>query len=270
MRSALLFILLVDSLEAQEYFRVPFEPDVARLSRTDLREMLALLCPGQEYVGKRSGCKVCLDGSAFGFGIVNAIAGHFRDAKSDDVLVYTAGCEARVAGSGGRILFTRTRAGWSIAEPYRAARPSTCRKAPIPGGRDGLLCFSEDFYSEGTAVGLLWYGETDLARLRDNRQEACTAARDGRRITTVQSSLGDVVIRRSGDARATIVVNASCTRGKLGPRAMKSCREDWGATPIRVPGLAQRFRLEYVLDGSEAVPTADTRRAAELFAACVQ
>ena len=45
---------------AQDRFALPgFQSESARVEPAELKEMLGILCPGQEFVGKESGCHVC-------------------------------------------------------------------------------------------------------------------------------------------------------------------------------------------------------------------
>src|SRR5215470_11735665 len=88
---------------------MPFRPDSERLGASDLKQVLAQICPGHGYVQKDtdifrnlSGCSVCpataytpaSKGSPY---IEYSIRGHFLGPRSDDLIVTLYGCEPHAA-----------------------------------------------------------------------------------------------------------------------------------------------------------------------------
>lgn len=146
------------TVEGQHRFPAPFPSDAAKLTPSVTREFLELLCPGKVVTGAMPGCP-CPDGQAPGsLTIVSVLYGHLLAPNSDDVLVQTEGCEPHAAGSGGTAIFTRTPGGWAVGRPYSASPEGWCRRIANPEGRDGLLCFFEDHWADGSSYGMLSFG----------------------------------------------------------------------------------------------------------------
>src|ERR1700688_4799564 len=98
----------------------PFAPESAQLSSVDLKEMLGLLCPGQQYLGEQSGCHVCPQQSGAPVvradsSVESAIAGHFLKPDSDDLLLVLYGCSARAENFRNAFLLTRSTTGWFVS-----------------------------------------------------------------------------------------------------------------------------------------------------------
>jgi hypothetical protein len=126
----------------------------APLPESDLRKILAVLCPGHDYVGaKKSGCKVCPDGTfdagldaGFGGTVETTIAGHLSEPGSDDVLLVMRGCEPHANGFVDTMLFTKKDGEWSLESNRGGGAIGECRKIPDREGRDGLLCHNGDYH----------------------------------------------------------------------------------------------------------------------------
>jgi hypothetical protein len=104
-------------------FPPPFRSDSVELEPVVLKEVLGLLCPGHERIGKESGCDVCPEGSSSAgengdLIVQTALFGHFLAPDSDDLLVGTYGCETHVTSTHGNLVFTRRTGVWSIGRKY--------------------------------------------------------------------------------------------------------------------------------------------------------
>src|ERR1700736_1188499 len=122
----------------------PFAPDSAQLASADLKEVLGLLCPGQEYLGEQSGCHVCpqqtgAPGAKAESSIESASAGHFLKPDSDDLLLVLYGCSPLADNFRNAFLFTRSTTGWFVSQAS-GIPIGRCHKVRNRAGRDALVC----------------------------------------------------------------------------------------------------------------------------------
>jgi hypothetical protein len=231
-----------------QWTQSPFAPDTAKLERADLTEVLGLLCPGQEYVGQESGCRVCpatskRAGARADASIVAAVRGHFLKPDSDDLLLDLIGC--------GPALLTRSSSGWFVNRA-EALPDGPCRKIQRRDGRDGLLCYeasvSADREDARISFSVLPDQKTDLAVALDNTGGAC----DSPKPMVVQSAIQPVVLKVSisGGARLTMTVSLRCRRGPLSERSRKACARGSGFEDIGPVARFRTFPLEYAFNGN--------------------
>ena len=245
----------------------PFPPDAAEVSSSDLKEVLGLLCPGQEYIGAQTGCHVCpqptgAPGAKTDSYIESALAGHFLKPDSDDLLVVLYGCSPRAANFRNAFLFTRSATGWFVSQA--SGLPiGRCRKVRSRAGRDALVCFS-DANSPEQAAGRLTAGyigekELELARVLDNTGGACNAPG----APVIQSAIQQVSFIPAAEGKLKLRILARCRRGPLNVRSKKACATGPGFEDIG-PALPFRaFRIDYAFNG-EAFSLAPATRAAKL------
>jgi len=228
-----------------QWTQPPFSPDTAKLERVDLTEVLGLLCPGQEYLGAESGCRVCpvsskRAGARGDASIVAAVRGHFLKTDSDDLLLDLNGC--------GPTLLTRSSSGWFVNRA-EALPDGPCRKMAAGGGRDGLVCYeavsSADREEARLTFSLLPEKKTDLATAFDNTAGACDAPKR----VVVQSVIQDVKFTPVAGGKVTVAITAHCRRGPLSERSRKACASGPGFSDIAPTAVFRNFRVEYALNG---------------------
>jgi hypothetical protein len=251
----------------------PFSPDSAQLSSTDLKDMLGLLCPGQEYLGEPSGCHVCpqqsgAPGARADSSVESAIAGHFLKPDSDDLLLVLYGCSPRAQNFRNAFLFTRSTTGWFVSQA-KGLPTGRCRKLHAGAGRDALVCFADanspDQSMARLTAGFAGEKEQDLAQAFDNTGGACNAPNR----PVIQSAIQQVNFVPAADGRLTLRILARCRRGPLSPRSRKSCATGPGFEDIG-PALPFRtFRFDYAFKG-EAFSLAPAGRASkQAYDACL-
>jgi hypothetical protein len=250
----------------------PFSPEASRLSSGDFKEVLGLLCPGQEYIGEQSGCHVCpLQTGAPGVkadsSIESAIAGHFLKPDSDDLLLVLYGCSPRAANFRNAFLFTRSTTGWFVSQAS-GLPTGRCRKIRSRAARDALVCFA-DASSADQATGRLTAGyigekELELAKVFDNTGGACNTPGG----PVIQSAIQQVSFVPGADGKLTLRIIARCRRGPLSARSRKSCTTGPGFEDIG-PALPFRtFRIDHAFNG-EAFSLAPASRASkQAYDAC--
>ncbi len=250
----------------------PFPPDAAPLSSGDLKEVLGLLCPGQEYIGEQSGCRVCpqetgAPGAKTDSSVESAISGHFLKPDSDDLLLILYGCSPRATNFRNAFLFTRSTTGWFVSQA--SGLPiGRCRKVRNRAGRDALVCFS-DANSPDQATGRLTTGyigdkELELAKVFDNTGSACNTPG----APVIQSAIQQVSFVPGADSKLTLRILARCRRGPLSARSRKACATGPGFEDIG-PALAFRtFRIDYAFNGEAFSLTAPSRAAKLAYDAC--
>jgi hypothetical protein len=250
----------------------PFPPDAAPLSSGDLKEVLGLLCPGQEYIGAQSGCHVCpqetgAPGAKTDSSVESAIAGHFLKPDSDDLLLVLYGCSPRAANYRNAFLFTRSTTGWFVSQAI-GLPIGRCRKVRSRAGRDALICFS-DANSPDQATGRLAAGyigdqELELAKVFDNTGSACNTPG----APVIQSAIQQVSFVPGADSKLTLRILARCRRGPLSARSRKACATGPGFEDIG-PALALRtFRIDYAFNGEAFSLTVASRAAKLAYDAC--
>lgn len=267
----LLFFALAVSSRAQ-WSGPPFTPDSTPVPAADLKDVLGLLCAGQEYVGEQSGCHVCpqqsgAPGARADSTIESAIAGHFLKPDSDDLLLVLYGCAPRAVNFRNAFLFTRSTTGWfvSLASGLPIGR---CRKVRSRAGRDALVCFT-DASSPDQSTGSLIAGYTgekhlELAKVFDNTGGACNATSR----PVIQSAIQQVSLVPATDGRLTLRVLARCRRGPLSPRSRKSCASGPGFEDIG-PALPFRtFRFDYAFNGEAFTLAPASRALKQAYDAC--
>jgi hypothetical protein len=243
-RHVLLLMVLLTPCAAQ-FTRPPFQIEPAQLERQDLRDMLGLLCPGQEYIGQESGCHVCpsqlkaararTDAS-----IESAVRGHFLKPESDDLLLVLDGC--------GAVLFTHSTSGWFVSQTDKLP-VGQCRKVPAREGRDGLVCFavssSADRQNARLTFGYIPGESADLLGAFDNTAGACDAPKR----VVVQSAIQDVKFVPGAEGKVTLRITASCRRGLLSARSLKACASGTGFEDISPAAPFRTFRVDYGFNG---------------------
>jgi hypothetical protein len=245
----------------------PFAPEPAQLSSADLKEMLGLLCPGQEYLGEQSGCHVCpqqsgAPGARADSSVESAITGHFLKPDSDDLLLVLYGCSPRAENFRNAFLLTRSTTGWFVSRA--SGLPiGRCRKVRSRTGRDALVCFSDasspDQSTGRLTAGFIGENDVELTKAFDNTGAACNAPNR----PVIQSAIQQVSFLPRADSKLTLRILARCRRGPLSARSRKSCATGPGFEDIG-PALPFRtFRFDYVLNG-EAFSLAPTGRASKL------
>jgi hypothetical protein len=250
----------------------PFAPDSAQLSSADLKEVLGLLCPGQEYIGEQSGCHVCpqqtgAPGAKADSSIESAIAGHFLKPDSNDLLLVLYGCSPRAGNFRNAFLFTRSSTGWFVSQA--SGLPiGRCRKVRNRAGRYALVCFT-DASSSDQSTGWLtagYIGEKDLelANVFDNTGGACNAPDR----PVIQSAIQQVSFVPGANGKLTLRIVTRCRRGPLSARSRKACAagpgfEDMGpALPFRT------FRIDYTFNGEAFSLTPYSRASKLAYDAC--
>jgi hypothetical protein len=246
----------------------------------ELKEMLGILCPGQEFVGKESGCRICpketgRNGEERGFTVVSVLRGHFLGADSDDVLLQTSGCEPHVALFGGDVVFSRSPAGWRIGREYHPGPAGYCRPVKSDSGLDGLLCWQEDGHFDGISGGLYFHYETNRDRrvqlmgASDNTGTACPAPEErGSPVIIVQTKIEKLTLQQGSGGELSLIVRANCRRGPLSQRAEAACRRD----PNAEVGPEQPFgtyQMVYRFDGQTFSLTPSSEAEAREYQACV-
>jgi hypothetical protein len=268
MRACLAFWLAVVACRAQ-WTQPPFAPDTAKLERVTLTEVLGLLCPGQEYAGQESGCRVCpasskRTGARGDASIVAAVRGHFLKPDSDDLLLDFNGC--------GPALLSHSSSGW-FADRAEGLPDGPCRKFAGRDGRDGLVCYEAmtmpDREEARMTFSLLPDRKNDLAAALDNTGGAC----DSPQRVVVQSAIQDVKFTPGAGGKVTVAITARCRRGPLSERSRKACARGPGFEDIGPTVPFRTFRLEYVFTGdafSLAPASAAAKRAYDACTAAPQ
>ncbi len=231
----------------------PFPPDAAQLKATDVKELLGLLCPGNEYVGQESGCRVCPEatgapGARVDSTIESAIQGHFLRPDSDDVLLVLDGCSPRERNFRDSFLFTRSETGWFVNRAS-GLPAGACHKVKSRNGRDALICFA-DANSPDQSSGRLSFSypsenEIELTKVFDNTGGACDAPNRA----IVQSAIQQASFLPGTGGKMTVRILARCRRGPLSPRARKACAQGPGFEDIGPAVPFRTFRIDYNFNG---------------------
>ena len=243
----------------------PFAPDSTRLERAELTEVLGLLCPGQEYLGQESGCRVCpaSSKSAAARGnasIVAAVRGHFLKPDSDDLLLNLDGC--------GAALFTHSSSGWFV--DHAANLPDgVCRKVAGRAGRDGLVCYAASSTQDRDQARLTfsYLGEQpiDLLAALDNTSGAC----DTPKRIVVQSAIQEVKFLPASSGKMSLTISARCRRGPLSERSRKACARGPGFEDIGPATVFRTFRIQYAFNGDTFSLAAASKPAKQAYGTCV-
>jgi hypothetical protein len=231
----------------------PFQPDFTQLAPADLREVLDLLCPGQE-----NGCRVCPQATkAAGAGtdgsVESALRGHFLKPDSDDLLVTLAGC--------GASLLTHSASGWFVNHAEGLPH-GQCRKIARRDGRDGLVCYAASSTNDREDARLAFYvvGEqpAELLGALDNTGGACDAPKG----LVVQSAIQEVKFTPATKGKLTLTISARCRRGPLSAQSRQACARGPGFENIGPAAAFRTFRMTYSFDG-EAFSLAPASRASK-------
>jgi len=267
MRWLLLFVLLSASIPCPaQISRTPLQVEPLQLERTDLSDVLGLLCPGQEYIGQDSGCHTCpprfktapgrVDAS-----IASAIRGHFLKLDSDDLLLSLVDC--------GSVLLTRSASGWYVSQTD--ALPSgQCRKVSGRDGRDGLVCFavtsSRDSQLAQLSFGYIAGDNADLLQAFDNTASAC----DQPKRVVIQSAILDVKFVPGSGKKLTLRITATCRKGLLNANSLKACKSGTGFEDIGPAAPFRNFRIDYNFDGTTLSLASASRIAKLAYDACAE
>jgi len=263
----ILMVLLTASLPcAAQFTQPPFAADNTLFSREELREVLGLLCPGQEYMGQESGCRVCPASSAkrgarANASIVSALRGHFLKPDSDDLLLDLNGC--------GPALLTHSSSGWFV-DHEQGLPDGACRKVSSRSGRDGLVCYeassTPDREQARLTISYLPEQKIDLLAAFDNTGGACESPKR----VVVQSAIQDVKFAPGAPGKLGISISARCRRGPLSEGSRKACARGAGfLDDIRPAALFRTFRIEYAFNGETFSLAAASRLAKQAYDACV-
>ena len=250
----------------------PFPPDASQVFSSDLKEVLGLLCPGQEYIGEQSGCHVCpqqtgAPGSKTDSSIESVIAGHLLKPDSDDLLLVLSGCSPRAANFRNAFLFTHSTSGWFVSQA--SGLPSgRCRKVRNRAGRDALVCFSDanspDQATGRLAAGFIGGQELELAKVFDNTGGACNTPG----APVIQSAIQQVSFVPGADGKLTLRILARCRRGPLSARSRKACATGPGFEDIGPALTFRAFRIDYAFNGETFSLTLASRAAKLAYDAC--
>jgi hypothetical protein len=243
------------------------------VSAADLKEMLGLLCPGQEYIGEQSGCHVCPQattnvGNRTDSTIESTISGHFSEAKSDDLFLVLYGCSPHARDFRDAFLFTHSATGWFVGKTGDLPVGS-CKKIQNRIGRDGLVCFTDHMMS-GESSARLTFGyvgekEIDLVSAFDNTAEVCS----GSQRVVIQSAIQQATFLPGAAGKLTLRILARCRRGLLSARSRKSCATGPGFEDIG-PALPFRtFRFDYVFNGEAFSLAPAGRTSKQAYDACL-
>jgi hypothetical protein len=266
-----LYVAIAVSCSAQ-WSGPPFAPDSAQLSSADLKEVLGLLCPGQEYIGEQNGCHVCPQqtgaaGAKADSSIESAIAGHLLKPESNDLLLVLYGCSPRAGGFRNAFLFTRSTTGWFVGQAS-GVPTGRCRKVRNRAGRDALVCFADANSSDQSAgrltAGYIGEKDLDLANVFDNTGGACNAP--GRPV--IQSAIQQVSFVAGADGKLTLRIVARCRRGPLSARSRKVCSAGPGFEDIGPAVLFRTFRFDYTFNGETFSLAPANRAVKQLYDAC--
>ena len=249
----------------------PFAPESTPLPAADLKDILGLLCPGQEYIGEQSGCRICpqqsgAPGVRADSSIESAIAGHFLKPESDDLLLVLYGCSSRAANFRNSFLFTRSTSGWFVSQAT-GLPTGRCRKVRNRAGRDALVCFT-DASSPDLSAGRLTAGyagkDLELAKVFDNTGSACNAPSQ----PVIQSAIQQVSFVPGADGNLTLRIVARCRRGPLSARSRKACAAGPGFEDIG-PALPFRtFRFDHSFNGETFSLAPLSRAVKQAYDAC--
>lgn len=277
----LLVLLLTSGVRclAQDRFALPgFRSESATVDPAELKEMLQNLCPGQEFIGKESGCHVCPQetgwaGQADGLTVASVLRGHFLGADSDDVLLQTSGCEPHVTLFGGDVVFSRSPTGWRIGRGYHPGPAGYCRPVKSSSGLDGLLCWQEDGHFDGISGGLYFHYETNrdgrvqLMGASDNGFSACFAVERGSPVIIVQTKIEKMALQQDSGGELSLVIRANCRRGPLSQQAEAACRRDLNAE-VGPEQPFRTFQMVYRFDGQTFSLTPSSEADAHEYGAC--
>ena len=267
MRVRFLLIVLAAAISCTAQFtNPPFPPDSSQLGRAELSEVLGLLCPGQEYIGQESGCRVCPASSAKAgaradASIVAAVRGHFLKPDSDDLLLDLNSC--------GPTLLTHSSSGWFV-DRAPVLPDTACRKVASRGGRDGLVCYEASSTPDRELARLSFSylsdeQKMDLLAALDNTGGACDAPKR----VIVQSAIQDVKFVPGSGGKLTISISARCRRGPLNEASRRACaRGPAFSDDIRPATIFRTFRVDYAFNGDSFSIAPASRATKQAYDAC--
>ncbi len=266
MRISPILIVLAASLPcAAQFTQPPFAADNTLLAKAELGEILGLLCPGQEYMGKESGCRVCPASSAkagarANASIVSVLRGHFLTPDSDDLLLDLDAC--------GPALLTHSSSGWFV-DREQGLPDGACRKVVSRTGRDGLVCYeassTPDRERARLTLSYLPDQKIDLLAAFDNTGGACESPRR----VVVQSAIQDVKFVPGAPGKLGISISARCRRGPLSEGSRKACARGAGfLDDIRPAALFRTFRVDYAFNGDGFSLAAASRLVKQAYDTC--
>ena len=250
----------------------PFAPESAQLKPADLKEILGLLCPGQEFIGQESGCRVCpqqtgTPGAKSESSIESAIPGHFLEPASDDLLVVLLGCSTRAGIGRSAWLFTHSTSGWFVSKAAGLSA-GRCRKIRNRQGRDALLCFIEASSADQSRarVSAGYVGETELALANafDNTGTACADPAH----PAIQSAIQQVSFLPGAAGKLTLRILARCRRGPLSARSRKACASGPGFEDIGPAVPFRTFRIDYAFNGEAFSLAPESRASKQAYETC--
>ncbi len=263
-----LLLLLATTAVAFAQPAAPAAPRAKEFPDAELRKILAVLCPGQDYVtGDKNGCHVCPEGTmdegrdAGGGGTVqNTIAGHLSGPKSEDVLLVMRGCEPHANGFVDSALFTKVDGQWTTGGMSPGA-VGDCELISNNEGRQGLLCQRGDYHmglmDASLRFGYVGGSDNDLI----NTYLMTAPCIGGEKSPTVANS--SLVKREwtvAGGKRA-LNLTAECSRFRANCRA----RDEEPAGPV---AKARTFHIQYIFDGESLVLSPASVAVKKAFDAC--
>lgn len=237
-----------------------------------MKELLGLLCPGNEYVGQESGCRVCpqatgAPGAKADSSIESVVQGHFLKPDSDDLLLVLYGCSPRARNFRDAFLFTRSATGWFVNKAS-GLPAGACHKIRSRDGRDALVCFA-DANTQDQASGRLTFSypgedEMELARVLDNTGGACNAPTSD----VVQAAIQQVSFTPGPDRKLTLRILARCRRGPLSARSRKACAAGPGFEDIGPTLPFRTFRIDYAFNGEKVSLAPYSQAVKKAYDAC--
>lgn len=250
------------SIKAEPVRQALPRSDTHSIAAAEAKTILAAICPNdfaqqREPEGVRLGCVVCPDGVRFSadFGVKliwtasTIVRGHFRDPKSDDLIVGMVGCEPHVSNFGGSVLLTNQRGKLRKIWYQPALITNRCLKVPSDSGRDLLLC--EDLHRQtGVDEHLLFLVDpnrpsnqrmSEILRVTDTMR-TCSTHTPLRRAYMKRVEVGD--IGENGVPDITVVVDYAVRKPLTQRELGRYCRTPTG-TGIPSPQLTE-YKFQFV------------------------
>ena len=234
--------------------------DAAKVSPAEVRQFLALICPGHSPA---MGCSLCppeMPFSAQTWDLRTVTFGHFLTAKSEDALVSGVGCEPHSNGMSGAYLFTKEASSWRKVWYGPGENASDCKRVTASDGRDLLVCEGADMH-QGVGESFLYLLDAghDPSKREDNSLDiffglydslgSCTQLQDG----TLSGKIESVsLIPASALGAVRITVTARLGKAVIPDKILYSCNQsDFKRRPTIATVLR---RYQFVFDGQKVVP----------------
>jgi hypothetical protein len=249
------------------------------LSRTGGRLSAGCACcpPFDDCAPRADGRRFVLDTV---YPLRSEVDGAFTEAGARETAAVFFGCESHAENFGGTLV-VRSTVSASERRVYRSGvNGEPCQAVRRPDGRDWLVCRSKDAHQ---GVGRTSVVAVDLALAEDdsaasdmlldgidNLVSVCTWGAEDPPPAIAFSDVAFRVLDADGDGWNDVEVTARVRRGIRTSALARACSA-WTArasgSPGRPPyfaiGPVRALKLEFRLQGSRFVPTADTRKTLE-------